>query len=168
MVGRGDVGVFSIAGRCRACFPEDALCRRFVSLCTVRCFGDCSNRGVPHRRGVSTRKAHRDIRGQRLDRYVRRFCSWRHRIEGCTVRLWAVLPEVSRFSRSSVLLGQRGCVWGRFAVVSSFRGQRGSVWGKSQTVHRPKGAVRGTRKGRCGAFFEEVKARFTKSQFKRL
>lgn len=83
--------------------------------------------------------------------------------------VYGLLRPKFRVSRDpSVPLGQRGCVWGRFAVVSSFRGQRGSVWGKSQTVHRPKSAVRGAWKGRCGTFSEKVKARFTKSQVRRL
>ena len=83
--------------------------------------------------------------------------------------VYGLLRPKFRVSRGpSVPLGQRGCVWGRFAVVSSFRGQRGSVWGKSQTVHRPKSAVRGAWKGRCGTFSEKVKARFTKFQVRRL
>lgn len=140
MVGRGDVGVFSVAGRCRARFPEDTLYRRFVSLYTVRCFGDGSNRAVPHRRGVSTRTAHRDIRRQRFDRYVRRFCSWRHRIEGCTVRLRAASPEVSRFSRSfrppwSKRL-RMGKICGGFVVPWSKRVCMGKVVNRSQTERR--------------------------------
>lgn len=112
MVGYGDVGVFSAAGRCRACFPEDAFYRQRALSYSACCLGYSPNWGVLMRRGVSLRAAHRFLRGQGTGWYVRDLCSWRHRIEGCTVRLRAASPEALRFSRSFPFSVVKGVAYG--------------------------------------------------------